>query len=157
MKAVALSGAELLMFMPQTPPFRFVDEVVEVDESHIVGRYTFRSQEFYYRGHFSDRPVTPGVILLESMAQCALVLQGLHLLSRDLPREEIANYRALFTEASVAWHSSVFPGQTITIRGDLLAWRRKRIRSKASIHAEDGSLVASGEIAGMGVQWTSGS
>jgi 3-hydroxyacyl-[acyl-carrier-protein] dehydratase len=157
MTSIALNCSELLFFMPQAPPFRFVDEVLEVDESHIVGRYTFRSQEFYYRGHFPDMPVTPGVILLESMAQCALVLQGLYLLSLELPRDEIANYRALFTEASIAWHASVSPGQTITIRGDVLVWRRRRIRSRASIHAEDGGLVAMGEIAGMGVQWPNGS
>jgi 3-hydroxyacyl-[acyl-carrier-protein] dehydratase len=157
MTSAALNCSELLSFMPQRPPFRFVDEVLEVDELHIVCRYTFSAQEFYYRGHFPDKPVTPGVILLESMAQCALVLQGLYLLSRELPREQIASYWTLFTEASIAWHSSVSPDQTITIRGDLLAWRRLRIRSKASIHTEAGDLIASGEVAGMGGQWRNGS
>jgi 3-oxoacyl-(acyl-carrier-protein) synthase len=78
------------------------------------------------------------------MAQCALVLQGLYLLSSELPREEVARYRALFTEAAIAWHSSVAPGQTITIRGELLVWRRKRIRSRASIHTESGEQGRSG-------------
>jgi 3-hydroxyacyl-[acyl-carrier-protein] dehydratase len=59
-----LTPAQLLDLLPQQRPFRFVDEIVEVDEQRIVGRYTFREDEWFYAGHFPGRPITPGVILL---------------------------------------------------------------------------------------------
>ena len=57
-----LSPEEVLEFLPQQKPFRFVDEILEVDEDHIVARYRFRSDADFYRGHFPGDPITPGVI-----------------------------------------------------------------------------------------------
>ena len=53
---------QILALLPQQRPFRYVDEILEVDEQRIVGRYTFREDEWFYAGHFPGRPVTPGVI-----------------------------------------------------------------------------------------------
>ena len=50
--AAEVTGATLLELLPQQEPFRFVDEIVEVDEEHIVARYTFRPDADFYRGHF---------------------------------------------------------------------------------------------------------
>ena len=60
-----ITGATLLELLPQQEPFRFVDEIVEVDEEHIVARYTFRPDADFYRGHFPGNPITPGVLLTE--------------------------------------------------------------------------------------------
>ena len=61
--------AEVLAALPQKEPFRFLDEIVELDDEHIVARYTFREEADFYRGHFPGNPITPGVILIETMAQ----------------------------------------------------------------------------------------
>lgn len=147
-----ISPAELLNLLPQADPFRFVDRVLEVDAGHIVGQYTFRAEEFYYRGHFPDRPLTPGVILLEALAQCSLVLQGIYLLALEVPREELAQHRALFTNAEIEWRAGVYPGDTVVTRGEVVAWRRRRLRSRAEMRNQKGEIVAFGEIGGMGVQ-----
>ena len=62
-----LTADEVLAALPQQEPFRFVDEILEIDEEHIVGSYRFRPEADFYRGHFPGNPVTPGVILIESM------------------------------------------------------------------------------------------
>jgi hypothetical protein len=59
-------------------------EIVELDREHIVARYTFPPSSDFYRGHFPGNPVTPGVLLVESMAQCGVVPIALHLFYRDL-------------------------------------------------------------------------
>ena len=59
----------ILKAVPQQPPFRFVDEIIELDENRVLGAYRFREDEYFYKGHFPDRPITPGVILVEAMAQ----------------------------------------------------------------------------------------
>jgi 3-hydroxyacyl-[acyl-carrier-protein] dehydratase len=136
--------------MPQQEPFRYVDEVLEADERHIVCRYTFPPDAEFYRGHFPGKPVTPGVILLESMAQSALVLHSIYLLLKE--GGSINEYRTLLTDAQVEWHSAVSPGETVTISAELLAWRRTRIRSRVELKSADGRLGASGLLGGIGVR-----
>ena len=72
---------EVLDLVPQQPPFRFIDEIIRLDEEQIVGAYRFREDEYFYRGHFPGRPITPGVILIEAMAQVGVVAFGIYLLA----------------------------------------------------------------------------
>ena len=74
--ATRLNPEEVLELLPQQEPFRFIDEILEVDEDHIVARYRFRPDADFYRGHFPGDPITPGVILLESLAQVGVVALG---------------------------------------------------------------------------------
>lgn len=145
-----LSGSQLLSRLPQQEPFRFVDEVLEADERHIVCRYTFRSDEAFYRGHFPSQPITPGVILLEAMAQSGVVLHGLYLLMSE--GVSTKQYRTLFTDAQVEWHIPVGPGEMVTIHAELLVWRRLRIRSRVELKIGDGRVAASGILGGIGVR-----
>ena len=78
-----ITGATLLELLPQQEPFRFIDEILEVDEEHIVARYTFRPEADFYRGHFPGNPITPGVLLIESMAQTGVVALGIYLVARQ--------------------------------------------------------------------------
>jgi 3-hydroxyacyl-[acyl-carrier-protein] dehydratase len=55
--------------LPQKPPFLFVDRVLELTEKKIIAERTFRADESYFAGHFPDKPIVPGVLLLEGLAQ----------------------------------------------------------------------------------------
>ncbi|MDD3903325.1 MAG: 3-hydroxyacyl-ACP dehydratase FabZ [Sphaerochaeta sp.] len=56
--------------LPHRDPFLFLDELLEADETHTVAKRVFTEDHFFFRGHFPDYPVVPGVILIETMAQC---------------------------------------------------------------------------------------
>jgi len=148
---VVLTPEEVLAMLPQKEPFLFVDEVVEVSSDHIVARFTFREDHDFYRGHFPGRPVTPGVILLESLAQVGVVALGLYLIARDQGREAVLDALALFTDAKIEFTGLVRPGDRVTIRATKVFFRRGKIRSEAEMTLDDGTVVCSGTISGMGV------
>lgn len=60
--------------IPHREPFLLIDEIVEQSDNHIVCRKRFTGEEFWYRGHYPEFPLTPGVLLLESAMQAGAVL-----------------------------------------------------------------------------------
>jgi 3-hydroxyacyl-[acyl-carrier-protein] dehydratase len=148
-----VSPTELLAMMPHGLQFLFMDAILEVDQHHVFGRYRFREDEFFYPGHFPERAVTPGVILLEAMCQCGMVAQGLYLLAQETSIETARQYRFLFTGSEVEWFEQVPPGTVVFMRSQLLAWRRRRIRARVKMFNEQGSLLAESLVSGLGVLW----
>lgn len=78
-----MTAKEIVTYLPYTDPFLFVDEILEVDDEKIVGVYSYKPTLDFYKGHFKDHPVTPGVILIETMAQIGLVCLGIYLRSSE--------------------------------------------------------------------------
>ena len=151
---VILSPAEVLEMLPQKDPFLFVDEILEVGNDEIVAQYRFRPEADFYRGHFPGRPVTPGVILLESLAQVGVVALGIYVIAEKQGQEAVRNYLALFTDANVEFSGLVSPGDRVTTRAKIVFFRRGKIRSEAEMTLDDGTVVLSGTISGMGVPRT---
>jgi 3-hydroxyacyl-[acyl-carrier-protein] dehydratase len=141
--------------IPHRPPFRFIDDVLSLDENAIVGTYRFREDEYFYQGHFPGWPVTPGVILLEAMAQTGVVAYGLYLLLAGgaMTQEEIKRYVNLFTFVeSVEFTGIVRPGERVIIRGEKIYFRKMSMKVRACMERENGEAVCSGVIAGMAVK-----
>jgi 3-hydroxyacyl-[acyl-carrier-protein] dehydratase len=147
-----LTPAQVLDLLPQQRPFRFVDELLEVDELRISGRYTFRHAESFYAGHFPGRPITPGVILLECMCQVGVVSLGIYLFALEHSAEEAREWTTLFVEAETEFFKSVLPGETVTVRGERIFWRRHKLRARIEMFAADGTLVAQTIASGLGVR-----
>jgi 3-hydroxyacyl-[acyl-carrier-protein] dehydratase len=61
---------DIKSLLPHREPFLFVDEILEADQEKIVATRIYTSAEPFFQGHFPDYPVVPGVILVETMAQC---------------------------------------------------------------------------------------
>lgn len=146
-----LTAEEVLSLIPQQRPFRFIDRLIELGESTTVGEYTFRVDESFYEGHFPGNPVTPGVILVETMCQTGLVAMGIYLLGLELPMEEVAKTITLFTDAEVEFARVVPPEATVRVTAEKLFWRRRKLKSKVRLTLADGTYVAGGTVSGMGV------
>lgn len=138
----------LLESIPQKPPFRFIDKILEISETHIVAEYRFKQDEFFYKGHFPGNPITPGVILVESMAQAGVVALGIYLMQLENKNEK---FTTLLTDCEVDFLKMVSPGNLVYIRGEKIFWRRNKLKTNIILKLENGEIAANGVISGMGV------
>lgn len=143
----------ILALIPQQHPFRFIDAIYSVDSETITGACRFSEDAFFYEGHFPGRPVTPGVILLETMAQTGVVAHGIFLmLSQGMDDARITEQLMLFAYAErVRFERMVAPGMQVLVRGSKQYFRRGQLKSEVVMTTMDGAMVCSGVLAGKGV------
>lgn len=137
----------ILECMPYRAPFRFIDEILDINDDHIIGCYTFKENEFFYRGHFPGNPVTPGVILTECMAQIGLVAFGIHLY-RATP-ETMKTLKVFFTTNNVNYYRTVLPGEKVIVKASKLYFRLKSLKCEVIMETEAGEVISKGTMAGM--------
>lgn len=144
----------ILNSVPQQHPFRFIDDILELDDEHIVGAYRFREDEYFYKGHFPGQPITPGVILIEAMAQTGVVAFGLYLHMRQThaTAEEAKKLITLFTLIEgVEFTGVVHPGERVIVKGHKVYFRMGSLKTKVTMERGNGETVSSGTLAGRGV------
>ncbi len=146
-----LTAAEVFAMIPQQEPFRFVDEIVSIDADRVEATYRWPEEADFYRGHFPGNPVTPGVLLVEAMAQAGVVALGIYLLSAEGSRADAEKLVTVFTDANVEFSGLVRPGDRVHISGRKVFYRRRKLRSEVEMRLEDGRVVCSGVLSGMGV------
>jgi 3-hydroxyacyl-[acyl-carrier-protein] dehydratase len=149
--AERLSTEEVLSMVPQQEPFRFIDEILELDAEHIVARHTFSPDADFYRGHFPGNPITPGVILIETAAQASVVAFGIYLYAFETSREEVDRLLTIFTDCNIDFSGVVRPGDRVQTTARIKFFRRKKLRATIDMTLDDGTVVCSGELSGMGV------
>ena len=141
----------ILNKVPQQPPFRFIDEIIEMDENRVTGAYRFKENEFFYAGHFPGNPITPGVILIEMMAQSGIVALGIYniMLTKNIGIDEVGKVLTLFSYADqVEFLRPVLPGERVIVHGEKLHYRRGIFKARVSAEGEDGSPICSGILTG---------
>ena len=135
-----LSSEEILGLLPHRFPFALVDRVIEhVPGQKAVALKNITINEPQFQGHFPDRPLMPGVLIVESMAQVGGIIVTQ---MPDLPK-------GLFVFAginNVKFRRPVIPGDQLVITCELLSIKRQRFgKVKGEVHV-DGKLVCSGEL-----------
>jgi 3-hydroxyacyl-[acyl-carrier-protein] dehydratase len=148
----APTNAEVLAALPQAPPFRFLDEILELDDEHIVAAHTFPADADFYRGHFPGNPITPGVLLIEAMAQTGVVALGIYLVARERGAEDVKSVLTVFTDVTAEFSGVVRPGDTVRISARKVFFRRMKLRAEVEMRNADGALVAQATVAGMGIE-----
>lgn len=140
-----MTKQEIISKLPYSKPFLFVDELLHIDENGVEGTYTFDENLDFYKGHFKDNPITPGVILIEVMAQIGLVCLGIYLLNDTFNK----NTAIALTSNEIDFSKPVFPKEKVTVVSEKMYFRFGKLKCKVAMKNEKGEVVCSGTIAGM--------
>ena len=140
-----MTNEEIISKLPYSKPFLFVDELVSINENGVEGNYTFDDNLDFYKGHFKDNPVTPGVILTEVMAQIGLVCLGIFLLNNTINKNTII----ALTSNEIEFLEPVYPNEKVIVISKKIYFRFGKLKCKVKMINQSGIEVCNGIIAGM--------
>jgi 3-hydroxyacyl-[acyl-carrier-protein] dehydratase len=120
---------EIISKLPYSKPFLFVDEIESINENGVVGNYTFDATLDFYKGHFKDNPVTPGVILTEVMAQIGVVCLGVFLLNNEVNK----NTLIALTSNEIDFLKPVYPNEKVTVISEKIYFRFGKLKCKVKM------------------------
>lgn len=139
----------ILKKLPYTAPFCFVDSLEEVAQNRVVGHYRFPGDSFFYKGHFKDLPVTPGVILAECCAQIGLVCMGIYLLSHEKNGNLTNSMQIAMSSNEMEYYVPVCPEEKVRVESTKVYFRFNKLKCKVKMFNSENQLVCSGVVAGM--------
>lgn len=131
-----MTKEEIQAAIPHRDPFLLLDEVVERTDERIVARKRFTGEEFWYRGHYPDHPITPGVILCEASMQAGAVLLS------QLVGDSAGKVPVATRANNVQFRDMVQPGQSIEIEVELTERLADAFFMKARVKNLDSGKMA---------------
>lgn len=140
-----MTNQEILNNLPYSKPFLFVDEIVSITENGVEGTYYFDEKLDFYKGHFKDNPITPGVILTETMAQIGVVCLGIYLLNNTFNKNSVI----ALTSSEIDYLKPVYPNQKVKVISEKIYFRFNKLKCKVTMFNEVNQEVCRGTIAGM--------
>jgi 3-hydroxyacyl-[acyl-carrier-protein] dehydratase len=129
----------ILESLPYSSPFLFVDSIIEVNENSITGTHSFLASESFYQGHFTRQPITPGVLLVETMGQIGLVCFGIFLLNLHETRTP---FLPVLSNIECDFLEPVLPGETVTVVSEKIYFRNNVLKCKIEMTNSKNRVVA---------------
>ncbi|MDT0294258.1 3-hydroxyacyl-ACP dehydratase FabZ family protein [Mesonia ostreae] len=140
---------DIIAQLPYTEPFLFVNEIEWVNEEEINGSYRFPKDSYFYKGHFKEHPVTPGVILTECATQIGVVCLGIFLISKEETPFEKEKFQIALTSTAMDFFLPVYPGEKVRVHAKKMYLRFNKLKCEVKMYNEAEKLICKGEIAGM--------
>jgi UDP-3-O-[3-hydroxymyristoyl] N-acetylglucosamine deacetylase/3-hydroxyacyl-[acyl-carrier-protein] dehydratase len=135
-----LDVRDIMKILPHRQPFLFVDKIIELTPTYVVGVKNITMSEFWTVGHFPDEPIMPGVLLVEAMAQTG----GVFCL-KTVPDPE--NYQTYFLKMdSVKFKQKVVPGDTCVFKLELITPIRRGLCHMQGTTYVNNKVVAEAEM-----------
>ena len=142
-----MNASQIIKKLPYQTPFLFVDALTEISEKGITGNYTFKENAFFYEGHFKENPITPGVLLTETMAQIGVVCLGIYLLKDEISIDK--KPKIALTSNQIDFFIPVLPNEKVTVVSEKEYFRFNKLKCTVKMLNEKYELVCRGTISGM--------
>lgn len=137
--------------IPHKKPFLFVDNITSVTDTKIEGDYYLDKDLNFYRGHYPNHPITPGVILIEIMAQIGLVAFGIYLVERDNKHGISVNLNhkiPVLSTTDIKFKKVVEPDQRVFVISEKKLFKHNKLICKAKLLNIANEVLAEGTISG---------
>lgn len=122
--------------IPQRDPFLMIDRIVDASSDSVIAEKTFSADEDFFRGHFPDKPITPGVLLCEICFQSGAYLMSFR------GQEKSAGQVALVTRIRQAkFKEMVLPGQKIQCTVRFVDQLGPAVNLKAKLSVEEKTVA----------------
>lgn len=134
-----LNTTEIMEIIPHRYPFLLVDKIIEMEEGkRAVGIKNVTVNEPFFQGHFPGRPLMPGVLICEALAQVGAVVV--------LSNPEMKGKLAVFTGINnFKFKHQVVPGETLRLEVEMTKMRGVMGKAEACAYVGD-QVAAKGEI-----------
>jgi len=110
-----LSKVEIKKIIPYAEPYLFLDEAEIINENEIIGFYQTHPDDYYFKGHFVDYPLMPGVLIIEALGQLAGIIL------RKNWGENYKDYHFLaYDVRGCQFFKPTFPGDKIKLKVEIL-------------------------------------
>lgn len=136
---VLLNKEQIKEIIPHRAPFLLIDEITALDPGKKCAARTYiREEDFWFEGHFPGNPVTPGVLMIEMLAQTGAVCAG------SVPENK--GRTALFARIEKAkFKRMVLPGDVLTLEVEMVKLRGK-VGIGKGVATVDGEVAVTGEF-----------
>ena len=125
--------------IPHRPPFLFVDEIISESADGLVARRTWRADEYFYQGHYPGAPITPGVLLCESVFQTGALFMARQAQAAGAKPGDGVPLMAKIRD--VRFRSPVYPGDSTVIEVKKKEFTAGFTMMTGSIKKADGTRV----------------
>lgn len=120
--------------IPYDDPFLFVDEFERIEGDRISGFYHASRDEPYFKGHFVNFPIMPGVLVVEALAQLSTIL-----LRQKIGKNHTEYHLLAYDMEGAQFYKPIFPGDRIALQAEITEVKNNRIarvKAKASVDEE---------------------
>jgi 3-hydroxyacyl-[acyl-carrier-protein] dehydratase len=132
---------EVEKLIPHRPPFLFVDEILSHEGEVLVAKRTWRADEDFYKGHYPNAPITPGVLLCEAVFQTGALFMARQAQAAGAKPGEGVPLMAKISD--VRFRNPVYPGDSIVIEVKKKDMAAGFTRMSGAIKKADGTRVLS--------------